>query len=88
MIRSIPSSGHTTRTLAFDGDGAFLSSLAGVAKVSDFGQYVEIRLRPGTDPQDLLQASTASLEIRRFEIMTPTLHNIFIQQVGGDASDA
>jgi len=72
----------------FDGDGSFLKDLPIVDQVYEYGQYVEIQLRPGADPQDLLQASTASLEIRRFEIMTPTLHNIFIQQVGGDGPDA
>ncbi len=36
--------GKNTVALAYDGDGAFIASLPGVAKVTDFGQYVEVRL--------------------------------------------
>src|SRR5512143_1288170 len=36
--------GKNTVVLAFDGDGSFLASLPGVAKVTDSGQYVEVRL--------------------------------------------
>ena len=36
--------GKNTVVLAYDGDGSFLASLPGVAKVTDFGQYVEVRL--------------------------------------------
>ena len=34
------------------------------------------------DPQDLLQAAVGRVRVRRFEVMAPTLHNIFVQQVG------
>ena len=45
----------------------------------------ELRLRPGADPQAVLSAAVGRIEVRRFEVMTPTLHNIFIQQVGEEA---
>ncbi len=70
--------------MEFTGDGAFIEQLPFVKSVNDDGRYFEIGLRDGADPQELLRESTAKLEIRRFEIMTPTLHNIFIQQVGSD----
>ena len=47
--------GKNTLVLAFDGDGSFLGRLPGVAKVSDFGRYVEMQLATGADPQAILQ---------------------------------
>ena len=74
--------------LEFDGDGSFLKGLPGVVQVDDYGQYVEIGLEPGAQPQQLLEAATQRLRVRRFEVMVPTLHNIFLQEVGRDTADA
>jgi len=73
--------GRNTVVLAYEGDGAFLASLPGVAAVSDFGRYVEIRLGERGDPQALLQAAVARLRVSRFEIVEPSLHDIFVEQV-------
>jgi ABC-2 type transport system ATP-binding protein len=80
--------GKNTVVLAYDGDGAFLGSLPGVAKVTDFGQYVEVRLQDGTDPQPLLQEAAARLRLRRFEIVEPSLHDIFVETVKGHEKEA
>jgi ABC-2 type transport system ATP-binding protein len=80
--------GKNTVVLAYDGDGSFLASLPGVAKVSDFGQYVEVRLQDGTDPQPLLREATGRLRLRRFEIVEPSLHDIFIETVKGHEKEA
>ena len=77
--------GKNTVVLAFDGDGSFLASLPGVAKVTDFGQYVEMRLSDGADPQPLLREAAARLRVRRFEIVEPSLHDIFVETVTGTA---
>jgi len=80
--------GENTLVLAFDGDGSFLGSLPGVANVSDFGQYVEIRMRDGADPQVVLKEATARLRVRRFEIVVPSLHDIFVKTVTADGGEA
>lgn len=80
--------GKNSVQVEFDGDGSFLGGLPGVASVDDYGQYQEIRLDPGADPQDLLRAALARLRIRRFEVVAPTLHNIFIELVGGERNHA
>jgi ABC-2 type transport system ATP-binding protein len=80
--------GKNTVVLAFDGDGGFLASLPGVAKVSDFGQYVEVRMSDGADPQDLLSEAAGRLRIRRFEIVVPSLHDIFVETVTGAGKEA
>jgi ABC-2 type transport system ATP-binding protein len=73
--------GKNTVVLAFDGDGAFLAALPGVQKVTDFGRYVEIRLAEGSDPQSILSAAAERLRLSRFEIVEPSLHDIFIEEV-------
>jgi ABC-2 type transport system ATP-binding protein len=77
--------GRNTVALAFEGDGAFLGSLPGVKRVSEAGRYTEIQLADGADPQDLLRAATARLRVNRFEIVEPSLHEIFVESVTGRA---
>lgn len=80
--------GTNSIQMAFSGDGFFLRELPGVEKVHDNGQQMEIRLRPGADPQAILGAAVGRLTIRHFSIVSPTLHSIFIQQVGREEVDA
>jgi ABC-2 type transport system ATP-binding protein len=80
--------GDNTVALAFEGDGSFLEGLPGVEKVSDFGQYVEVRLCDGADPQLLLREASARLRLRRFEIMEPSLHDIFVETVTRHGKEA
>ena len=80
--------GKNTVVLAYDGDGSFLASLPGVAKVTDFGQYVEVRMQDGADAQPLLQEAAARLRLRRFEIVERSLHDIFVETVTGHGKEA
>ncbi len=74
--------GRDTVALAFEpGDAAFLAELPGVRSLSDHGHYVELRLQPGADTQSLLHAAAARLRLRRFELVEPSLHDVFVQQV-------
>jgi len=80
--------GKNTVALAFEGDGSFIELLPGVAKVTDFGQYLEVRLRDGHDPQALLNEAAARLRLRRFEIVEPSLHDIFVETVTRHGKEA
>jgi len=80
--------GKNTVVLAFDGDGSFIGSLPGVVKVTDFGQYLELRLEAGSDPQPLLREAAARLRLRRFEIVEPSLHDIFVETVTRHGKEA
>ena len=73
--------GRNAVQVEYEGDGAFLRTLPGVAGVDEYAQLTEIRLLPGADPQALLHACVARLRIRRFEVVAPTLHNVFLEQV-------
>ena len=72
---------RNTIVLAYDGDGAFLSSLPGVREVSECGRYVEVRMADGADPQAVLREAAARLRLSRFEVVEPSLHDIFVAAV-------
>jgi ABC-2 type transport system ATP-binding protein len=80
--------GQNSLVVEFEGDGSFLRGLPGVEKVNQHVRYVEIEMAPGTDAQEILRASLDRIRVRRFEQVAPTLHNIFVQQVGTEAQDA
>jgi ABC-2 type transport system ATP-binding protein len=80
--------GKNTVALAFDGDGSFIESLPGVAKVTDFGQYLEVKLEDGGDAQPLLAEAAKRLKLRRFEIVEPSLHDIFVETVTSHGKEA
>ncbi len=69
--------------LDYDGDGSFLRTLPGVARINDGGKQAEIFLTEGSDPQALLEAVVGRLRIRRFDLAEPSLHEIFVRAVGG-----
>jgi len=80
--------GKNSVLLEYGGDGSFLASLPGVARIDDYGAYSEIRLEAGADPQGILKAASGRLRVTKFEIVAPTLHNIFIEKVGAPAMPA
>jgi ABC-2 type transport system ATP-binding protein len=50
---------------------------------------IEVKLANGVEPQQLLAAFVgANVSLRRFEIVTPTLHQIFVDKVGEEAAVA
>jgi ABC-2 type transport system ATP-binding protein len=75
-------SGKNAVHIEFEGDGAFLTSLPGVAGGRVDTNRAELALAEGAAPQALLAAAMARLSIRRFEVVAPSLEEIFIEKVG------
>ena len=73
--------GKNTVILAYEGSGSFLDDPT-VSRKDDYGQYVEVALTDGADPQQLLRRAVESSRVSRFEIVRPSLNDIFIQLVG------
>jgi ABC-2 type transport system ATP-binding protein len=78
-----------TRNVALALDGPLvdvatvLKDRALVARVDDQNRFFEIELAPGADAQELLkQVIAAGGRVRRFELVTPSLHQIFLDRVG------
>jgi ABC-2 type transport system ATP-binding protein len=58
-----------------------------VKQVDDYGQYAELELAPGADPQELLRELVGSgARLSRFQLMEPSLHKIFMDLVGAEAA--
>ena len=69
----------------FEGDASFLSSPE-IAEARNFSGHAEIRLKPHGDAQKLLREASARATIYRFELVEPSLEEIFIRTVGGSAN--
>jgi len=82
LARVRSSFGKNTVHMAFDGDGAFLERLPGVARAAIQTNSAELNLAPGADAQAVLAAAVGKLRIQRFEIADPSLEEIFIASVG------
>ncbi len=65
----------------FEGDNSFVRHPV-VAEYKAFAGHVEIRLRDGADAQDLLRAALQNAKIYKFELIEPSLEEIFIRTVG------
>lgn len=79
--------GQNSLLMEFDGDGSYLEKLPEVKAVSGHARYAEIEMHEGADAQNILRASIDRVRVRRFELVSPTLHNIFLQQVGTETQD-
>jgi ABC-2 type transport system ATP-binding protein len=68
--------------IKYEGDSGFLHEPRLVQSFNDYGNYVEVRLAPDADPQELLHVAAASARLSRFELMEPSLEEIFLDAVG------
>jgi ABC-2 type transport system ATP-binding protein len=72
-----------------DGSGgsAALSAALGdralVSRVDDQNRFFELELAPGASPHELLRRLVeGGVDIARFELVQPSLHQIFLDRVG------
>ena len=68
--------------IEYQGSSAFLESPE-IAEARDYSGHAEIRLKPNGDAQKLLHEAASAATIYRFELVEPSLEEIFIQTVGG-----
>jgi len=66
----------------FEGNSSFLNS-SEIAEAKNFSGHAEIKLKPRGNAQKLLHEAAAVATIYRFELVEPSLEEIFIQTVGG-----
>jgi ABC-2 type transport system ATP-binding protein len=84
-MRDIKSRYERNRIIVeFEGSPAFLESDE-IAEAKNFSGHAEIRLKPQGDAQKLLHLAASMATIYRFELVEPSLEEIFIQTVGGNA---
>ncbi len=84
-VREIKASYERNRVIIeFEGSSAFLNSPE-IAESKNYSGHVEIRLKEHGNAQKLLHEAAAVATIYRFELVEPSLEEIFIQTVGGKA---
>jgi ABC-2 type transport system ATP-binding protein len=84
-MREIKSRYERNRVIVeFEGNADFLNS-GEIAEFRNFSGHAEIRLKPHGDAQKLLRQASDGATIYRFELVEPSLEEIFIQTVGGKA---
>jgi ABC-2 type transport system ATP-binding protein len=82
-LRQIKSRYERNRVIVeFEGSSAFLNSTE-IAEAKNFSGHAEIKLKPHGDAQKLLHEAAAAATIYRFELVEPSLEEIFIETVGG-----
>ncbi len=69
------------------GGASVLEGLVGIESVNDFGQMQELRMQPACNAQDVLAAIIARTAVRSFDIVKPSLHDIFLRIAGPEASE-
>ncbi|HEY7912813.1 MAG TPA: ATP-binding cassette domain-containing protein [Blastocatellia bacterium] len=85
--------GRNTVILDYEGADSFLSDDL-IKRMNRFPNYSEILLKDGADPQEVLRrAIQAGARVNRFELVEPSLNDIFIECVtgktnGGRAAEA
>jgi ABC-2 type transport system ATP-binding protein len=56
-----------------------------IARADDFNRRAEVEMAPGADPQCLLRRLLdAGAQVERFELVRPSLHQIFLDTVGAN----
>jgi ABC-2 type transport system ATP-binding protein len=74
--------GKNNVQIEYEGNGDFLDKNPLVSTYNNYGNYVEVRLAPGADAQQLLHMVAGRSRVNKFELMEPSLEEIFINTVG------
>ncbi|MBN1337829.1 MAG: ATP-binding cassette domain-containing protein [Bacteroidales bacterium] len=80
--------GRDTLQIQSEGGAGVLNGIEGIEKINDFGQVQELRMLPGTDPQMILSAIMSKTRIKKFEIASPSLNDIFLRIAGPEKNNS
>ena len=71
-----------------EGEAPAVSAWPGVAEVEEAGDAINLTLKDGVTPDDILARIVADgVSLRRFELLEPRLHEIFVRHAGEPAND-
>jgi ABC-2 type transport system ATP-binding protein len=74
--------GRSNVQIEYEGADDFLHANGLIQSFNNYGNYVEVRLAPGADSQKLLQMVAQKSRVNKFELVEPSLEDIFIDVVG------
>ncbi|MGH8015383.1 MAG: DUF4162 domain-containing protein, partial [Candidatus Zixiibacteriota bacterium] len=64
-----------------------IRGIPGVAAVTDYNNYHELRLAENSNPHSILKQIIEIVPVRRFELVEPSLYDIFIDMAKIKPSD-
>lgn len=70
--------GKNSIQVEIEGDGSFIRNIPGVMSVTDFNNNMELRLEKQADPDAILRQILEKVKVQRFELVAPSLYDIFI----------
>jgi ABC-2 type transport system ATP-binding protein len=73
--------GKNSVIIEFDGDVGIIQRSDLTADVISYPRWVEAELAEGVSADELLGYLVGKVSIKRFEVVTPSLHKIFIDQM-------
>ena len=76
-----------TIQLEIEGDGGFIRDLTGVKSFTEFNNYIELQMEDGSQANNLLLKVADKVPVRRFELVQPSLYQIFIDVAKIDPSE-
>lgn len=79
--------GEDTLRIRTPCENGALARIHGVVKVNDYGREKELRLTQGIDPQAVVRELFNRAPIERFELVRPSLHDIFVRIAGPQAGE-
>jgi ABC-2 type transport system ATP-binding protein len=74
--------GRNSVQIEYQGSSDFLQQDGLVQSFNNYGNYVEVRLVPGADTQKLLRLAAERSQVSKFELLEPSLNEIFKDVVG------
>ena len=80
--------GSDTIRVEVEGGASALGNLPGIESVKDMGQFQELRMAEGCDPQQVLHTLAARARILSFSVVKPSLYDIFVRIAGPQPEDA
>src|SRR5512146_285300 len=88
-LRAVKASyGKSAVQIEYEGDADFLDRKELVQSFHNSGNRVELKLTPGADSQSLLRLAADSARISKFELVEPSLEEIFIDVVNNGKNEA
>ncbi len=85
-LREIKKSmGRQILRLSLEGNSGFWAKIPGLQLLEERADYLEFRLAEGVDPNHVLKEAMDAGQVIRFELVEPSLDQIFVEKVGEGA---
>jgi len=76
--------GRDTAIIEFDGSDSFLNNLGGIQFINKTKSRAEFRIKPDISSKMILEAAMKSAEIIKYELVEPSLNEIFIDVISNE----